>query len=259
MNIWFRLQSYLIFWWRSSNQHGVHSPFVFRWVTQCLYAPKSTHWKTWMAWRKQLLSATHTFELTDFGAKSSRSESNFRTQSQLVRWAGTSPLKAQLLIQNAAYFQPKTVLELGTSLGLGTYAFHLGNPESQITTLEGDPAIQQHVATLFKQLHCENIVSQCIQFQDWLCEPNLSNSFDLIFFDGHHQGDAMLRYAKQLLRCTHEGTLWIWDDIYWSVSMKQAWDEVCTWPEVTVSVDTFHLGFLFFRTGQAKEHFVIRV
>jgi predicted O-methyltransferase YrrM len=232
---------------------------VFRWVTQCLYAPKSAHWKTWKARRKQLLAAPHTFELTDFGAKSSRSTSNYRTQSQLVRWAGTSPLKAHLLIQNAAYFQPKTILELGTSLGLGSYALHLGNPEAQITTLEGDPAIQQHADTLFQQLSGTNIVSLCVQFQDWLVEPNLSSSFDLIFFDGHHQGEAMLQYASQLLPSAHENTLWIWDDIYWSASMKQAWVEVCAWPEVTVSVDTFHLGFLFFRKGQAKEHFVVRV
>lgn len=28
---------YLIFWWHSSNEHGVHSPYVFRYLTQGLY------------------------------------------------------------------------------------------------------------------------------------------------------------------------------------------------------------------------------
>lgn len=28
---------YLIFWWQSSNEHGVHSPYVFRYLTQGLY------------------------------------------------------------------------------------------------------------------------------------------------------------------------------------------------------------------------------
>ena len=32
-----RLVSYLKFWWHSKNEHGVHSPFVFKLVTKCFY------------------------------------------------------------------------------------------------------------------------------------------------------------------------------------------------------------------------------
>lgn len=28
---------YLRFWWNSTNEHGIHSPFLFQWVTLCLY------------------------------------------------------------------------------------------------------------------------------------------------------------------------------------------------------------------------------
>ncbi len=35
-NLWL----YLVFWWRSTNQHGIHSPFVFALVTKCFYAKK---------------------------------------------------------------------------------------------------------------------------------------------------------------------------------------------------------------------------
>jgi len=34
MPLW---KKYLLFLWKSTNQHGVHSPFVFRLVTQCFY------------------------------------------------------------------------------------------------------------------------------------------------------------------------------------------------------------------------------
>ena len=30
-------EKYLLFLWKSTNQHGVHSPFVYRLVTQCFY------------------------------------------------------------------------------------------------------------------------------------------------------------------------------------------------------------------------------
>lgn len=33
----FRFRSYLQFLWRSTNRHGLHSPFVYRYATDCLY------------------------------------------------------------------------------------------------------------------------------------------------------------------------------------------------------------------------------
>jgi hypothetical protein len=35
-----RFISYLNFLWHSKNEHGVHSPFIFNYVTQCLYSKK---------------------------------------------------------------------------------------------------------------------------------------------------------------------------------------------------------------------------
>nr|WP_297783384.1 hypothetical protein [uncultured Allomuricauda sp.] len=41
--MWFRFISYVRFLGKSTNQHGVHSPFVFKYVTQCLYTKKKLH------------------------------------------------------------------------------------------------------------------------------------------------------------------------------------------------------------------------
>jgi len=41
--MWFRFVSHLKFLAKSTNQHGVHSPFVFKYVTQCLYSGKRLH------------------------------------------------------------------------------------------------------------------------------------------------------------------------------------------------------------------------
>lgn len=37
-------KNYFKFWWKSSNEHGVHSPFVFNLLTKGLY-PKQSEWK----------------------------------------------------------------------------------------------------------------------------------------------------------------------------------------------------------------------
>jgi hypothetical protein len=51
----------------------------------------------------------------------------------------------------------------------------------------------------------------------------------------------------------------IFDDIYWSEGMKQAWAQIKAHPDVTATVDLYWIGLVFFKTGQAKEDFKIRV
>jgi hypothetical protein len=41
--------------------------------------------------------------------------------------------------------------------------------------------------------------------------------------------------------------------------MTEAWQYIKNHESVSVTVDCFHLGFVFFRKEQAKEHFKIRL
>ena len=43
------------------------------------------------------------------------------------------------------------------------------------------------------------------------------------------------------------------------VEMEKAWEIIKNHPKVTITIDTFQWGIVFFRTEQEKEHFVIRV
>jgi hypothetical protein len=40
--------------------------------------------------------------------------------------------------------------------------------------------------------------------------------------------------------------------------MEEAWETIKNHPKVTVTIDTFQWGLVFFRKEQPKEHFVIR-
>jgi hypothetical protein len=39
----------------------------------------------------------------------------------------------------------------------------------------------------------------------------------------------------------------IFDDIYWSPGMQEAWQTIIAMPEVTLSLDMHRLGMVFFR------------
>ena len=83
--------------------------------------------------------------------------------------------------------------------------------------------------------------------------------YDLVFFDGHHNKEATITYFETLLPKAHNDSVFVFDDIYWSKEMTEAWTYIKNHHSVTVTVDTFHLGFVFFRREQAKEHFKIRM
>lgn len=106
-----QVKSYLNFLWHSKNQHGVHSPFVFQWVTKCLYDSKSyPEYAVLKNYRNALLQNKNTIEVTDFGAGSRVFKSNTRAINQIAKTAGISPKRAKLLFRITRYFQPSTIL-----------------------------------------------------------------------------------------------------------------------------------------------------
>jgi hypothetical protein len=81
--------------------------------------------------------------------------------------------------------------------------------------------------------------------------------FDLVYFDGNHSKKATLDYFEALLPTISNDSVWIFDDIHWSADMEDAWEIIKNHPKVSVTIDTFQWGIVFFRAEQEKEHFII--
>src|SRR5690606_1899133 len=163
-----------------------------------------------------------------------------------------------LLYRLSVYLKCENILELGTSLGIATHALSLGNPLAKITSIEGCPNISSFTRAIFEKHHIKNINLITGDFNDILKDLS-TQTYDLIFFDGNHQKEATLRYFESFLNTVHNDTVFIFDDIHWSQSMTDAWEIIKQHPQVTVTIDTFFWGFVFFRKEQLKEHFVIRL
>lgn len=253
------IKAYLKFLWHSKNQHGVHSPFVFRLVTKCFYdKKKKPEYATLGNYRKALLHNTTTISVTDFGAGSRVFKSDNRSVARIAKNAGISKKRARLLFRLVRYFQPENILEIGTSLGLATASLASGNAKATITTIEGCPETARIARENMATFSYNNITSVVSEFQAYL-DSTPNTTYDLIYFDGNHQKEATLRYFDTLLPTISNDTLWIFDDIHWSADMEAAWQKIKAHPQVTVTIDTFQWGFVFFRREQEKEHFIIRV
>ncbi|TVZ55182.1 putative O-methyltransferase YrrM [Lutibacter sp. Hel_I_33_5] len=251
---------YLKFLTKSTNQHGVHSPFVYNLVTLSLY--KKTDAKTLnehTLFKKGLLNNKNFINVTDFGSGSKIFKSEKRQVSKIAKIAGISNKKTQLLIKLITYFKPENVLEIGTSLGIGTTAIHLANPKNNIITLEGCPETSKVAKNQFEKFEYKNIDLITGDFSQTLPEVTKDKMFDCIYFDGNHTKKATLHYFNECIKTTNNYSFFIFDDIYWNSEMQEAWKEIKNHPKVTVTVDVFYFGVVFFRKEQAKEHFKVRV
>ena len=263
--MFFQIKSYLQFLWRSKNEHAVHSPFVFSLLTKCFYDKKSKpEYAVLRKYRNSLLANKNTIEVTDFGAGSKVFKSNTRVIAQIAKTAGISRKRAELLFRITHYFQPDSVLEIGTSLGLATAALSLGSQsvgiKAKITTLEGCPNTMAITKSQLQLFNFDNVNPIIIEFSSFLGDIQLQTlNFKLIYFDGNHSKKATLDYFDLLLPTITNETVWIIDDINWSPEMKNAWEIIKTHPKVTVTIDTFQWGLVFFRREQPKQHFIIRI
>jgi predicted O-methyltransferase YrrM len=257
--MFYQITQYLKFLSKSTNQHGVHSPFVYDLITKCFYDKTNYQaYKNISEYRKALNKNKTQIAVTDLGSGSQKMNSKLRSVSKMTKYAGTTYFRAKLIYRIVSYFNSKNILELGTSLGIATHAMQLANPNSQITTIEGCPNLSEFTKINFLKNQMSSVTLINDDFQKALKTLN-NKSFDLIFFDGNHQKESTLQYFNALLPSTHNDSLFIFDDIYWSKEMTEAWEIIKQHPKVTVTIDTFYWGFVFFRSEQIKEHFTIRV
>jgi predicted O-methyltransferase YrrM len=235
----------------------VHSPFVYNLVTKCFYDKTNyPEYNIIGQYLNLLIKNKHSIQVNDLGPGSKKTKATKRQVCEIAKTSGTTPKRSKLLFRLSKYFKPTAVLELGTSLGIATQAMSLGNPNTKITTIEGCPNMASFSKNQLQQYKSINIKTGDFKHVLKSLQPK---SYDFVFFDGNHQKEATLTYFKTLLPTAHNNTVFIFDDIYWSKDMTQAWNIIKKHPKVTVTIDTFHWGLVFFRKEQVKEHFIIRV
>jgi predicted O-methyltransferase YrrM len=254
---------YLRYYLAASNGkgHGMHSPFVFEFITKILN-DKTIYpdYEKVEALRAGLLNDHTVLEIEDFGAGSSVTKKNKRSISSVAKNAAKPKKFGQLLFRILKYYQPATILEMGTSLGITTSYLSLAKPDARLITMEGSKEIAAVAKRNFRNLEIRNVEIIEGDF-DTTLSPLITqySSIDFAFIDGNHRQEPTETYFKELLAKTNNDSILVFDDIHWSGGMEAAWETIKNNAAVTCSIDLFFIGIVFFRKEfMEKQQFNIR-
>ena len=261
MDVFQRVNSYCNYWLHAKNHQRIHSPFVFNLLKDAFYAEsKGYDFSAIEKRRAELLNQNEIINVTDLGAGSDKWKTSERKISDIAKNSLKRKKYAQLIYRLVHYFQPKTTLELGTSLGLTTVYIGEGYPNGQVHTIEGCPNIAKVAQETFAKTSTKNISSHIGNFDKVLPEIFATNPIlDLVFIDGNHSYAPTIKYFEDCLKYSNSNTVFLFDDIHWSSDMEKAWEEIKNHPKVTISIDLYEMGLIFLRDeNKAPEHFVVK-
>lgn len=249
---------YLIHQVQAKSAHGIHSPFVYMFYKQLLNGKVDILQENkWEKLRNELKADDTCLDILDLGAGSVLNNSGQRKISDIARNALKPARLARFLYRLARYQKPDVIIELGTSLGITSLYLAGASPEARFLTIEGSPAIADTAAIMHLKSGLGNITLHKGSFDDILPEilQTVKGNNFLLYVDGNHQKNATLRYFEWALEKAGDNTVMIFDDIHWSPGMEEAWASIQANPRVTLTIDMFFMGIVYFKKSFTPQHF----
>jgi predicted O-methyltransferase YrrM len=229
--------------------HGIHSPFAYKLCEEVFYNHNAFYdFRLLNSVRKGLLVNEKTIHITDLGAGSKTFKENNRKISDIALKGISSKKQSEILYKLVNYLNCNSCIELGSSLGLSTLYLALANKKASIVSIEGSKELTDFASQLAKKNNVVNIQFINENFDKAFPEIlKTIDGIDLLYADGNHTYEATVRYFHMALEKKHSNSIFIFDDIYWSAEMTEAWKEIKQHPSVTLSIDTFNFGMVFFK------------
>ena len=241
----------------STRGFGIHSPFVFDLATNTLGATLPFYaYPAIERTRRNLLYDESPVAVTDYGT----GNDGERRICDIAQKSLKPARQAQLLHRLAVRMNPRNIVELGSSLGITTAYLAATDSRRPVYTIEGSDSLLQIARSGWRNLGLTNIHAASGRIED-LLGPLLDElgTVGMVFADANHTFEATLRYWQLLLGHTDRDSILVLDDIHWSEGMEQAWQKICTHPKVSLSLDLFHLGIVFFNPDMPHEQYKIRI
>lgn len=241
------------------NEHGLHSPFVFELYTKTIQNHEFPYFEQLEQHYFELIHDHHLITNKNPGAGTSLHKELRVPIKKLARHSIKSLPWRKLICRLVDERKPKIIIELGTSFGITTAYMATMCPDAKIYTFEANPSLIKLSRDFFNIAGLTNIE---------IIEGNIDETLpaflkqhphiDVAYIDANHRFAPTIKYVERIMECVSWKGLIIMDDIYWSYQMTKAWDAIASKKSVSVSIDLWQIGLLYFHSGQEKENFKLR-
>ncbi len=257
--MWYTIGAY--FKYILKRKRTAHSAFVYNFITHVLQNQAGMAiWENIEKRRNDLLHNHQTICVLDLGVKGQNKHRLSIRKIATIAKSSKSAKMCRILSKMIQTYDVKNIVEFGTSLGISTAYLSSANEQTAVFTVEGCPEISKIATETFKKLNLNNIEQINVDF-DYAIK-HFADKFqhlDFFFIDGNHAYQPTLDYFNFAKQYARENTIFVFDDIYWSKSMTKAWKVIKADPLVSVTIDLFHIGVVFFRKGIVKQDFILKV
>jgi predicted O-methyltransferase YrrM len=251
----YQLRSFITYWLDAVDQHSLHSPFYFDLYTSITKEDDSS-FPVFETLRGKLLADTRTITVEDFGTK--RHLRNVRKISEIAAGSLSTEKFSRLYNRLIRKYDHKTIIELGTSLGINTL-YLASKKDAKVTTFEGATELASIAEVTFDFAAAKNIAIKVGNIDDTLSEFLLTvRKLDFAMIDANHSYEATVRYFRQLLSRVHDKSMIVVDDIHSSKQMERAWRDIMSHELVYGSADLYRCGILFFDPSLNKQNVILQ-
>ncbi|MFC4230868.1 hypothetical protein ACFOW1_03125 [Parasediminibacterium paludis] len=198
--------------------HGIHSPFVFKFVVDVLNDERYFY----------------AFETIESIVNTDLNDKKFN----------------RLLFRIANYYQPNNILVIDETLGITTSYVALANTNASVSSYFFHEKNIEKVKTVMSKFKIDHHY-----FVDII---PMMKAYDLVYI--YAQNDLQLNNVlKQALSFLHPQSILIIHNIHSSKEIEARWLQLQTHTAVTLTIDLFQIGLVFFRPeSKIAQHFTIR-
>lgn len=233
---------YLNYYLPALTKYKVHSPFVFDFINDVFEDERYYHFFGVIEnYRRNLLATGDKIKINN----------QLQSINQLVNSREIDPKTGEILFKAIHLYKPKTLLEIGTNLGISTLYQATPNPHVPLISLESAPELSRQTKAYFQKLGTRNIT--CIAGPISTNLPSVINtlkSLEFIFFNKPIDEKAAISYFEQCLPHLTPNSMVVVRNPYASLGSALFWDYLKKQAITKLSIDIYDLGFIFFRPEQ---------
>ena len=241
---------------RYRKGHGVHSPFVFNLITKVI--EESLPYYRFHEIELERRKLHYCLEELSYTDKKGRKEKKHTaTVSAIVAQEAIKQKQGMLLFRLANFFKYKKMLQIGTGVGISTLYLTSYDSDIQCISLEAIPAFANITKRLLAHETQANVVIRVGEYQHLLPEALTTlQQVDMVYFKSKREHADTFALFEQMLPYVHESTCFVFDGIKTSQQMRLVWKTVCNHPQVTVTVDLYSMGIVFFNPKLHKRNYI---